>query len=603
MYDPREIGVLLLCRRRHGWIALVVLLSVLLTPGTDVAAAAVKEKYTIQSLGFTGGIYQQVDGNEHSGVQFFTRTGLVVGTSTRFNGTSHAGQAIWIDDGSGPTQLGFTGGIYQRSDGWEQSYARFLNEAGQVVGESRHYNGLNGTVWWIDDGSGPRRLGFTGGIYQRSDGVEFSEVHYLNEAGQTVGYSRDFDANSIYTDSVPWIDKGSGPIRLGYYGNGYVGYGSVTGLNEAGQAIGQSIASYIGPFASWMAWMDDGSGPTRLGLTGTGYQRSDGVQGSFATLINEAGQVVGYSGRYDGAQDLGNAVWIDNGSGATRLGLTGGQYQHAYGDESSEALFLNEAGQVVGTSRRFNGTTGAGQAVWLDDGTGPTRLGFTGGAYQRSDGYELSEVEFFNEAGQAYGYSRQYNGMASTGQAAWIDDGSGPIRLGFTGGTYQRSDGWERSEAQFVNEAGQVAGFSTRYSGTDNNGQAGWFYDPQTGETHELVFSVRDDGFARTEIQLLTDDGVAFGKYRVYDGSTRLSDIFFAWDPVHGLVNLTERITNYSEEDWGDMTTILGMSENGFLIGDGYKEGSEFAFLLVPEPATASLLLAPAGFLLRPRRQ
>ncbi len=54
------------------------------------------------------------------------------------------------------------------------------------------------------------------------------------------------------------------------------------------------------------AWLYDGATTLNIGLTGSEYTRNDGYQDSSdAEQLNEAGQVSGYSERYNGAYEIG----------------------------------------------------------------------------------------------------------------------------------------------------------------------------------------------------------------------------------------------------------------------------------------------------------
>ena len=506
---------------------------------------------------------------------------------------------VFADHADEIYRLGFTGTGYQRtSDGYERSFVQFLNPAGQAVGYSSRYNGTadNGQSVWLDDGSGPTRLGLTGTGYQRtSDGYEYSVAQSFNAAGQVAGYSYRYDGTAG-RGRAPWLDDGSGPTHIGLRGTGYQNadtgyeYSVAYALNEAGQALGYSSRYNGTDYIGRAAWRDDGSGPTRLGFSGTGYQRPhNGWEESFAEFINEAGQAVGWSSRFNGTDPIGRAVWLDDGSGPTRLGFTGTGYRDTSdGFENSYARALNAAGQVVGDSERYSGAVRTGTAVWLDDGSGPIRLGFTGTGYRNtSTGVEESHVEFLNAAGQAVGFSERYSGATFTGRAAWLDDGTGPIRLGLTGTGYQRtSDGYEVSISQFFNEAGQAAGYSNRYSGTAEAGQASWFYDADTDTHSELVFSIRDDGYAYTAVGAMLEDGTVFGVYERYDGMTSLGKSVFAWDMTDGVRDLVELAVSPEGDDWAQFNTVIAASAYGHIIGNGAVAGQngQSAYLIAPVP-------------------
>lgn len=191
-----------------------------------------------------------------------------------------------------------------------------------------------------------------------------------------------------------------------------------------------------------------------------------------------------------------------------------------------------------------------------------------------------------------------YAGIARTGRVTWVDDGTGPVRLGLTGSRYQASDS-DRSDsyATDINEAGQIVGTTGRHDGSNGRGASGWFYDPVLGETTELVFSVRDDGYAFTGPAVLTEDGTVFGLYSLYDGADDLGTRLFAWDQERGFVDLAYRIANLSEDGWDQLTNMIDATGGGLVLGHNVldSESGQRAFLLVPEPTVCVTLLILAG--------
>ena len=59
---------------------------------------------------------------------------------------------------------------------------------------------------------------------------------------------------------------------------------------------------------------------------------------------------------------------------------------------------------------------------------------------------------------------------ARSGESAWLYDGATTINVGLTGAEHTRSDGYKRSEAYQMNEAGQVRGHSDQRVTLVNNG-------------------------------------------------------------------------------------------------------------------------------------
>ena len=68
--------------------------------------------------------------------------------------------------------------------------------------------------------------------------------------------------------------------------------------------------------------------------------------------------------------------------------------------------------------------------------------------------------------GRSSGIANRYNGGSTNlGTSAWLYDGATTLNIGLTGSEYTRNDGYQRSDAEQLNEAGQVSGYSERYNG------------------------------------------------------------------------------------------------------------------------------------------
>jgi probable HAF family extracellular repeat protein len=154
---------------------------------------------------------------------------------------------------------------------------------------------------------------------------------------------------------------------------------------------------------------------------------------SYASAINEHGQVVGYSHTASG--DWHAFLWTAGG-GIMDLGTLGGDY--------SLAAAINDRGEVVGQSRTASGDQRA--FLWTAAG-GMVDLGTLGGRYG-------SFATAINAVGQVAGHSY----TASDYQRAFLwTAGEGMVDLGTLGGA--------QSHAYAVNALGQVVGLSHTASG------------------------------------------------------------------------------------------------------------------------------------------
>lgn len=588
------------------------------------ALAGVADQYRIDRLGFTGPGFIRESGSVLSTVTAINQHGQVIGVSARYDGSDRAGTAGWIDDGNGPIELGLFGAGYINSYGQTHTNPIQINAARLVIGTTGRYvdGNAEGRAAWIDDGSGATRLGFVGRGYVREyDDEQVSEPQFLNEQGLVAGYSVRFNPDTQWFTQMlgqaAWLDNGTGPTRIGYFGPGYqktdndYAYSAVQALNGQGLAAGYSERFDGSTPTGQVAWLDNGTGPNRIGLTGGAYQDSNGVEVSSVQALGEQGLAMGWSDRYNASQPNGRAAWRDSGAGPVRLGFTGSAYTSSdTGRQHSEAVAMNAHGAAIGVSERYDGANVNGQVAWIDDGSGPRRLGFTGGAYQRAiDGFEDSAPMLINGQGTVAGRSTIYNGLVGNVGVAWIDDGSGPIRVGLFEDEYiNPQNGSAVSLPRFLNDKGQAAGISNRYSDSGSTiGPVGWFYDPDTQQTSELLFSVGDNDQGWTQVRGLMEDGTVFGTYALYDDTSNGDIRIFAWHMDDGFADLGVRSSDLSDEEWIRFADSLSGIETGFFAGNGdvaSQSSGESAYLIrqVPEPATGTLILF-AGMMLARRRR
>jgi probable HAF family extracellular repeat protein len=286
--------------------------------------------------------------------------GQVVGSSATAEGDDHA--FITGPNGAGMRDLG---------DG----IASGINAAGQVVGWSGDRSFITGP-----DGAGMLYLGTLGGRYTKAYGI--------NDAGQVVGSSATASGQQHNFITGPngfgMRDLGTGGDRIGS-----------SSINNAGQVVGSSgHRSFItGP---------DGVGIKDLGTLGGNF--------SFATGINDTGQVVGWSAPAEGGYHA--FITGPNGVGMRDLGTLGGGDSFAYG--------INDAGQVVGYSYTPEGFRHA----FI---TGPNGVGMTdlNSLVDLPAGLVLAEARDINNAGQVVvipepeSYALLLAGLALIGVVAW----------------------------------------------------------------------------------------------------------------------------------------------------------------------------------------
>ena len=244
--------------------------------------------------------------------------------------------------------------------GGAESVARDVNSSGQVVGSSTipgEQGETHACLW--EDGH-MRDLGTLGG--------GFSEARAINKVGRIVGVSE---------------ITGSADLRAFYWSEGHLDSLSAPGgrgswaadINERSQIIGGFMTAMYDPHC--FLW-DDGE-MIDLGTLGGAA--------CFVTDINDRGQIVGFSTTATSGYRAHAFLW--EAGRMTDLTPT------LPPDQESRATVINERGQVGGYSV---GTTGAckGECAFLWENGVITDL--------NAGGKGLSSVDSINEQGQAVGF-------------------------------------------------------------------------------------------------------------------------------------------------------------------------------------------------------
>jgi hypothetical protein len=478
------------------------------------------------NVGLTGPEHTRNDGFKDSRTVELNGAGQVTGHSRRYNGgIEELGLSVWLYDGTTTIDIGLTGSEHTRNDGSKYIFAGRLNEAGQVFGHSYRYNGGSeglGLSAWFYDGATTIDIGLTGSEHTRSDGHKDSYARRLNDAGQVIGNSQRYNGGVQDWGRSAWLYDGASTIDIGLTGSEFTSssgfkHSDPTKLNESGQVTGSSSRYNGGSEELGLgAWFYDGSTTIVIGLTGSEHTRSDGYKFSLTSQLNETGQVIGYSQRYNCCvQNWGRSAWLYDGATTIDIGLTGSEHTRSDGFKYSFASQLNEAGQAIGDSERYNGgTTYLGQDAWLYDGATTTNIGLTGAEHTRNTGYKFSDATELNDVGQAIGYSQRYNGGSTDlGQDAWFYDPLLDQTFALTLST--RSDGYAFSSADYLGEDGLVVGTYTLFDAFDNNLGDRAFYFTVADGLHDLG-SLVDGGLSANGWDNLVV-GHLFGTLRAND--------------------------------------------------------------------------------------
>jgi hypothetical protein len=542
--------------------------------------------YSIDTLGLYDSLHTRADGYQYNHAQELNQAGQVSGYAQRYNGGSvDLGRSEWLYNGSTTLNIGLTGTEHTRNDGYQYNLAEKLNEAGQVAGNADRYNGGStdlGNSAWLYDGSSTLNIGLTGSEHTRDDGYQNNRASRLNEAGQVLGSAYRYNGSESWGRST-WFYDGATTLNIGLTDQEHTrddGYQSSTWqqLNEAGQVIGGSTRYQESNLSGGSAWLYDGSATRNIGLTDDEHTSDNGYRYSFAAGLNETGQVIGLASRYDGSTELGQSAWLYDGSITSNIGLTDREHTRDDGYQFNRLVrtgsgnyAINEAGQVIGDAKRYNGgSTELGRSAWLYNGSRTLNIGLTGGEYTRNDGYHYSVASELNEAGQVVGYSTRYSGLLYMGQSAWLYDGSNTRNIGLTDSEHTRDDGYQYSSERRFNEAGRVIGYAERYNlGSTSLGQSAWLYNGSETLNIGLTGSeyTRDDGFQFSAAYLLNEAGQVAGfTDRFNGGSVDLGHSVWFYDDATGMTYFMDFSVRPSDG--------YAVSAAGFLGEDGLMLGS-----------------------------
>jgi probable HAF family extracellular repeat protein len=339
-------------RKTYGFkVASLILAATLLAGRGFITHAGAQERsYLIDSNSRTV-VEIRNSGGEATPAYAINDTGQVVG-SARFSGGVHA--YITGPDAEGIRDLGILDGTGRYR---AYSVANDINAAGQVVGYSSPASGRPLRAFITGpNGADMRDLGTLGGAFANADGI--------NAAGQVVGHSTTATGESRAFITGP---NGVGMRDLG--ASPSIGSAAFA-VNDRGLVVGNTFASETLFFKAFI------TGPNGVGVR----ELMPGDHNS-ADDINNAGQVVGF--------DINERAYITgpDGVGIRDLGTLGGSFSYASA--------INDAGQVVGRSYTSDGVSHA--FITGPNGEGMTDLN---SLFSLPYGIVLREARDINNAGQ-----------------------------------------------------------------------------------------------------------------------------------------------------------------------------------------------------------
>jgi len=297
---------------------------------------------------------------------------------------------------------------------------------------------------------------------------------------------------------------------------------------------------------------------------------------SYVFSVNNGGQIVGQAKTPDSGDDWQAAMFDPTGAGANMdLGSLGG--------EPSVATAINNTGQIVGTARS---STGAMLATLYDSTGMGNNIGLG-----TLDGRN-SEAFAINNLGQIVGRAMDSSGAERATQFDATGGGDN-IDLGVLSG-YSDS-----STARMINDTGQIVGYARDDSGYYSMYHAVLFDNTGGGDNIDLGAM---PGFERSYAESINNNGQIVGYMDgIGGGSSGSRAVLF--DPTGNGENVDLNTLIHPDSGWL-LKIALDINDDGWIVGYGFNpDGSEHAYLLVPEPATLLLFGLGGLALLRRRRQ
>lgn len=320
--------------------------------------------------------------------------------------------------------------------------------------------------------------------------------------------------------------------------------------------------------------------------------------------INDAGQIVGISqaneydigtpilyrpGEYDNAVDLmpnqinTGTIWPVNNNNGQIIGTRGFGFYNVVAiifDESGQGnntlieltefqesfiLSTNESGQIPGSTQ-------SGALI-------NSMLPHTITEFDLPHGYNFASAFAVNNAGQAVG--RVFSVSTPTQQAAFFEQGS-TVCLGTSEG--------RNSNALAINNSGQIVGWVENEQGQhvatifDSTGQ---------GDNISLVLL---NGY-QTRAFSNNDNGNVVGHSALEDGYTYVAGFLFDGTEMLDLQELIPKDSGWNIDVAWDINNL------NQIIGWGYLNGQQQAFLMSPIPEPATLTMLAIGALIIRRRK
>jgi hypothetical protein len=226
-------------------------------------------------------------------------------------------------------------------------------------------------------------------------------------------------------------------------------------------------------FETQQAWMYKDGVNRELGLTGAAFiDPRYGAGWSGVGDVNNQGQAVGVTKRFDAPTSDGRegaSAWYFDGNTTVELfGPSGAQYTGPNGHRQTSAGRVNEAGQILGSSNRYDPVTGQdrGSSSWLYDLATDQYFDFTLSTSNTGDA--LSSALYLGEDGLVLGNYLYYkNGVYQGWRAFAFTMLDGLTDLGLLIDGDLTADGWSALASAFRGNDSAIRGSGTK----DGNNQ------------------------------------------------------------------------------------------------------------------------------------